>query len=78
MMISQLLLSGLWGRWRAIPIFYHQGSGLGYVAEVRIYPKENIGSVILMNRSEYDALLMLNVLDSEFVSHSTKNVIITQ
>ena len=59
-----------------IPYFYHQGSGLGYVAEVRIYPQDNIGSIILMNRSEYDALLMLNVLDSEFVSHSKKKLLI--
>ncbi len=51
------------------PYFYHQGSGMGYVAEVRIYPEENIGTVILMNRTEYDALLILNILDSEFVSH---------
>jgi len=49
--------------------FYHQGSGMGYVAEVRIYPEENIGSIILMNRTEFDALEKLNILDFEFISY---------
>ena len=51
-----------------IPYFYHQGSGMGYVAEVRIYPEDNIGSIILMNRTDHDALLTLNILDTEFLS----------
>jgi len=72
---QSIAISWFMGKMEDTPYFYHQGSGLGYVAEVRIYPKEKIGSIILMNRSEYDALLILNVLDSEFVPHSKKNVI---
>lgn len=33
--------------------FYHQGSGLGYIAEVKIYLEENIDSIIVMNRTEH-------------------------
>lgn len=53
--------------------FYHQGGGLGCVAEVRNYLEEEMCLIIIMNRSEYDALLMLNVLDSELVSYSKNN-----
>lgn len=75
---QSIAISWFMGKMDGSSYFYHQGSGLGYVAEVRIYPKENIGSIILMNRSEYDALLMLNVLDSEFVSDYKKNAINTR
>jgi len=53
--------------------YYHQGSGMGYVAEVRIYPQEKIGTLLLMNRTEYDALAKIKILDAEYISHLEKN-----
>ena len=70
---NSIAISWFMGEMDNTKYFYHQGSGLGYVAEVRIYPEENIGSIILMNRTEYDSLEKLNVLDAEFISHLQKN-----
>lgn len=70
---NSIAISWFMGEMDNTQYFYHQGSGLGYVAEVRIYPEENIGSIILMNRTEYDSLEKLNVLDAEFISHLRKN-----
>lgn len=69
---TSMAVSWFMGKMNKKPYFYHQGSGMGYVAEVRIYPEENIGSIILMNRTEYDALSMLNILDAEFISDFKK------
>lgn len=67
-----IAISWFLGEMNNIPYFYHQGGGMGFVAEVRIYPEENIGSIILMNRTDYDSLSKLNILDSEFISHLHK------
>lgn len=69
---TSIAISWFMGELNKRPYFYHQGSGLGYVAEVRIYPNENMGSIILMNRSEYDALSKLNILDAEFILEQKK------
>ena len=69
---TSIAISWFMGEMNDTSYFYHQGGGMGYVAEVRIYPEENIGSIILMNRTEYDALSKLNILDSEFISHLHK------
>ena len=66
---TTMAISWFMGEMHGVPYFYHQGSGMGYVAEVRIYPEEKIGSLILMNRTEYDALSKLNILDYEYISH---------
>ena len=66
---ESIAISWFMDKMNKTPYFYHQGSGMGYVAEVRIYPQENIGTLILMNRTEYDALEKLNILDSEFISY---------
>ena len=65
---KSMAVSWFMGEMNNVPYFYHQGSGIGYIAEVRIYPKEKFGSILLMNRSEYKALSILNILDSEFIA----------
>jgi len=50
------------------PYFSHQGGGVGYISEVRVYPEQLMGSVLLINRSDVDSLSLLNTLDSEFIS----------
>lgn len=65
---TTMAMSWFVGEMNQKPYFYHQGSGMGYVAEVRIYPEEKIGSLLLMNRTEYDALEKLNILDKEYIS----------
>ena len=70
---KSMAVSWFMGEKNNVPYFYHQGSGIGYIAEVRIYPKEKFGSILLMNRSEYKALSKLDVLDGEFVSYLHKN-----
>lgn len=69
---KSMAISWFMGEINDAPYFYHQGSGIGYIAEVRIYPKEKFGSILLMNRSEYNALSKLNILDGEFVSYFHK------
>jgi len=69
---TSIAISWFMGTMNNIPYFYHQGSGMGYIAEVRIYPDINMGSIILMNRTKYKALLKLNILDAEFISHLQK------
>ena len=70
---KSMAISWFMGEMNNVPYFYHQGSGIGYIAEVRIYPKEKFGSILLMNRSEYKSLSKLNILDGEFVSSLQKN-----
>ena len=65
---KSMAVSWFMGEMNGVPYFYHQGGGIGYLAEVRIYPNEKFGSILLMNRSEYNTLSKLNILDGEFVS----------
>lgn len=69
---TAIAISWFMSKMNNIPYFYHQGSGMGYIAEVRIYPDNNMGSIILMNRTKYNALLKLNILDAEFITHLQK------
>lgn len=70
---TTMAVSWFMGEMEGKPYFYHQGSGMGYVAEVRIYPQEKIGSLLLMNRTEYNALSKLNILDTEYISYLHQN-----
>lgn len=74
---KSMAISWFMGEMNDVPYFYHQGSGIGYIAEVRLYPKEKFGSILLMNSSDYSSLSKLNVLDGEFVSSFDKNKTVT-
>jgi CubicO group peptidase (beta-lactamase class C family) len=50
-----------------IKYYSHTGGGLGYVSEVRYYPKYNIISVLQINRTNAKALNILNQLDKEII-----------
>ncbi len=50
-----------------IKFYRHTGGGLGYVSEVRYYPKYNIVSVLQINRTKVKALNILNQLDREII-----------
>ena len=70
---KNMAISWFMGEMNNVPYYFHQGSGIGYIAEVRIYPKEKFGSILLMNRTEYNALTKLNILDSEIISSVHNN-----
>ena len=74
---KSMAISWFMGEMNDVQYFYHQGSGIGYIAEVRLYPKEKFGSILLMNSSDYSSLSKLNVLDGEFVSSFDKNKTVT-
>ena len=50
-----------------IKYYCHKGGGLGYVSEVRYYPKYNIISVLQINRTNVKALNILSQLDKEVI-----------
>lgn len=66
---TTLAISWFKGEMQNRPYFYHQGGGMGFVAEVRIYPDDNIGSIILINRTDINSLAILNDLDSEYLDN---------
>jgi CubicO group peptidase (beta-lactamase class C family) len=49
------------------PYYGHRGGGLGYVAEVRLYPESGLGSILLMNRTSPSRRVSLDVLDHEYL-----------
>lgn len=49
------------------PYFHHAGAGGGYYAEIRVYPRLERASVLLMNRSGMKDDRILDVLDAEIV-----------
>jgi len=50
-----------------IKYYYQQGGGIGYIAEIRIYKDDNIGTILLINQSDPSLLKNLNEIDSEFL-----------
>jgi D-alanyl-D-alanine carboxypeptidase len=47
--------------------FYsHQGGGLGYISEVRLYPESGLGSVLLVNMTTPSKKLSPDLLDGEY------------
>lgn len=70
---TAIALSWFMGEMDGEPYFFHQGGGLGYIAEVRIYPRLKVGSLLLINRTYTGKLSMLDLLDSEFLFHDVSN-----
>ncbi|MDH5392083.1 MAG: beta-lactamase family protein [Gammaproteobacteria bacterium] len=46
--------------------YFHEGSGFGYVAEVRIYPKSAIASVLLANTTKMPHKNLMDMIDNQF------------
>ena len=47
--------------------FSHRGGGLGYVSEVRLYPENGLGSVLLVNMTTPSRRLSPDLLDAEYL-----------
>jgi D-alanyl-D-alanine carboxypeptidase len=48
--------------------FYgHRGGGLGYVAEVRLYPESGLGSILVINKTTPSRRASLGILDREYL-----------
>jgi CubicO group peptidase (beta-lactamase class C family) len=47
--------------------YYHQGGGIGYISEVRIYKGNGIGTILVINQSEPSLLKILNEIDIELI-----------
>jgi len=50
-----------------IRYFFKEGGGAGFHSEMRIYPAKGIASVVMANRTSFDAKKFLNDLDAEFL-----------
>jgi CubicO group peptidase (beta-lactamase class C family) len=46
--------------------FCHAGGGAGYYCEIRLYPQEGIGSLVMLNRSGMKDERILDQIDEEF------------
>jgi CubicO group peptidase (beta-lactamase class C family) len=47
--------------------FYKEGGGGGYHSEMRIYPEKRIGSIIMVNKTNFNSKNFLNTLDNELL-----------
>ncbi|MDQ7057593.1 MAG: serine hydrolase domain-containing protein [Ghiorsea sp.] len=47
--------------------FYKEGGGAGFHSEMRIYPKSNIASVIMTNRTSLNSRAILSALDEHYI-----------
>ncbi|MDO8925738.1 MAG: serine hydrolase domain-containing protein [Sideroxyarcus sp.] len=50
-----------------IRYFYKEGGGTGFHAEMRIYPGKGIGSVVMVNQTNFNSTKFLNQLDAEWI-----------
>ena len=50
-----------------VKYYKSQGGGLGYVAEVRLYKDNHVGTIMLINQSDHTLLDILNDIDKEFI-----------
>lgn len=48
------------------PYYFHEGSAFGYVAEMRLYPRVNIGSVLLANVTRFAHKKLMTGIDSRY------------
>ena len=47
--------------------FFKEGGGGGFHSEMRLYPIENIASVVMVNSTEFDSTKFLNRMDGAFL-----------
>jgi hypothetical protein len=47
--------------------YYKEGGGGGYHSEMRLYPKQKLATVIMVNETSSRCTDLQNVLDKEFV-----------
>ena len=50
-----------------IKYFFKEGGGAGYHSEMRIYPKQKIATIIIVNKTSLNTKKYLNFLDKEFL-----------
>ena len=50
-----------------IKYFYKEGGGAGFKSEMRIYPKKELASVIVTNKTSFNSRKQLGVIDSVFI-----------
>ena len=47
--------------------YYKEGGGAGYHCEMRLYPFQNIASIIIVNKTNFKAKKYLHLLDKDFL-----------
>lgn len=55
------------GEVNGIRYFYKEGGGGGFHSEMRIYPEQGVGSVVMVNRTEFNSTALLNRVDNPFL-----------
>jgi D-alanyl-D-alanine carboxypeptidase len=54
------------GDLEGIKYFYKEGGGGGYHSEMRIFPDQEIASIIMVNKTNFNSKKYLNILDKNF------------
>ncbi len=57
------------GEFDGIRYFFKEGGGGGYHCEMRVYPANGIGTVIMVNCTNFSSKKYLNTLDRAFLSN---------
>jgi D-alanyl-D-alanine carboxypeptidase len=60
------------GKYRGTVFYYKEGGGAAYRSEMRIYPDDNLASVLMLNRTQFDTSDELNRLDAGFLQSPEK------
>jgi len=63
-----MCLSWFMGKLNGKQYFSHAGGGGGYYCEIRVYPEQEIGSVIMFNRTGMKDERFLNTVDKYFIA----------
>lgn len=55
------------GQTNGVDYFFKEGGGGGFHSEMRLYPAQGIGSVVMVNNTEFSTTALLNTLDAGFI-----------
>jgi D-alanyl-D-alanine carboxypeptidase len=55
------------GKFDGATYFFKEGGGGGFHSEMRIYPTQRVGSVVMVNSTQFDSTGFLNEVDAEFL-----------
>jgi CubicO group peptidase (beta-lactamase class C family) len=55
------------GQTQGIDYFFKEGGGGGFHSEMRLYPAQGIGTVVMVNNTEFNTTTLLNTLDVSLI-----------
>lgn len=55
------------GQTKGVAYFFKEGGGGGFHSEMRLYPAQGIGTVVMVNNTEFNSTTLLNTLDASLI-----------